>query len=177
MKKSKLKQLVKMERSAARLLLVISVWLLLLPGAVMAQGGGDGNPNLKTPQDSLKRWRSLRVGAFIHWTPYVLASGGPAPAEGYDNLYKRFNPERFDPKEWLQLLKESGFKYMVFSTKHADSACMWDTKETIYNVMNSPMERDVVGELVAESKKQGVVFCPYYEHTTINKTIRTGPLT
>ena len=81
-KKSKSKQPCKMERPAASLLLVISVWLLLLPGAVRAQGGGDGNPDLKTPQEALKRWRSLRVGAFIHWTPYVLASGQPAPAGG-----------------------------------------------------------------------------------------------
>ena len=141
---------------------LISVLLLLFPGATLAQGGGDGNPGLKTPQESLKRWRSLRVGAFIHWTPYILASGQPAPAKGYDNLYKQFNPEKFDPREWLELLKESGFKYMVYTTKHGDSCCMWDTKETDYNIMNSPMKRDVVGELVAESKKQGVVFCPYY---------------
>ena len=143
-------------------LLVVAVLFLVMPGAALAIGGGDGNPDLKTPQESLKRWRSLRVGAFIHWTPYVLASGQPPPAEGFDNLYKRFKAEKFDPKEWLQLLKESGFKYMVFTTKHGDSCCMWDTKETDYNVMNSPMKRDVVGELVAESKRQGVVFCPYY---------------
>jgi len=98
----------------------------------------------------------------VHWTPYVLASGKPAPADGYDNLYKRFDPEKFEPKEWIRLLKEAGFKYMVYTTKHADSCCMWDTKETDYNIMNSPLKRDVVGELVAECERQGLVFCPYY---------------
>ena len=130
--------------------------------AAFAIGGGDGNPDLKTPQDSLKRWRSLRVGVFVHWTPYVLASGQPPPAEGYDNLYKRFKGENFDPNEWVRLLKESGFKYMVYTTKHGDSCCMWDTKETDYNIMNSPMKRDVVGELTAACRKQDFVFCPYY---------------
>jgi alpha-L-fucosidase len=143
-------------------LLVISVLLLLPASAAWAVGGGDGNPGLKTPQESLNRWRSLRVGAFIHWTPLVLASGQAAPAEGYDNLYKRFRAEKFDPKEWIQLLKESGFKYMVYTTKHADSCCMWDTKETDYNIMNSPMKRDVVGELAAACRQEGMVFCPYY---------------
>ena len=143
-------------------LFVITGVLLLLRAAALAQGGGNGNPGLKTPQESLQRWRALRLGAFVHWTPFVLASGQPAPAEGYDNLYKRFRAEQFDPEQWVQLFKAAGFKYIVFSTKHCDSCCMWDTKETDYNIMNSPMKRDVVGELVAECKKQGVVFCPYY---------------
>jgi alpha-L-fucosidase len=136
--------------------------LLCLSGTAMAVGGGDGNPDLKTCQASLDRWRSLRVGAFIHWTPYVLASGQPAPAEGYDNLYKRFTAEQFNAEAWLRMLKGSGFKYMVYTTKHGDSCCMWNTKETDYNIMNSPMGRDVVGELAAACKKQGVPFCPYY---------------
>ncbi|MBI4326798.1 MAG: alpha-L-fucosidase [Chloroflexi bacterium] len=134
-------------------LFVISVLLLLLPGAALAISGGDGNPDLKTPQESLKRWRSLRVGAFIHWSPWVL--------HGLDTP-NAFRAEQFDPKQWVQMFKEAGFKYVVFTTKHGDAVCMWDTKETDRNVINTPMKRDVVGELVAECNKQGVEFCPYY---------------
>src|SRR5512140_2302821 len=46
------------------------ILFLLLPVILLAQGGGDLNPALKTPQEPLQRWRSLRVGAFIHWSPW-----------------------------------------------------------------------------------------------------------
>ncbi len=136
--------------------------LLCLSSAALAVGGGDGNPALKTSQASLERWRSLRVGGFIHWTPYVLASDPKALAEGTDHLYKKFTAEHFDANAWIQMLKESGFKYLVYTTKHGDSCCMWNTKESDYNIMNSPMGRDVVGEIAAACKTQGLPFCPYY---------------
>ena len=116
----------------------ITLVLLCLGSTTLAVGGGDGNLDLKTCQASLDRWRSIRVGVFFHWTSYVLASGQPAPAEGYDNLYRRFTAEHFNPDEWMRLLKESGFKYLVYTTKHGDSCCMWNTRETDYNIMNSP---------------------------------------
>jgi alpha-L-fucosidase len=136
--------------------------LLCLSATAQAVGGGDGRPDLKTCQNSLDRWRSLRVGAFIHWTPYVLASGEKQPAAGIDKLYKEFTAEHFDAGDWVRMLKASGFRYMVYTTKHGDSCCMWNTKETDYNIMNSPMARDVVGELSAACKKEGMPFCPYY---------------
>ena len=125
----------------------------LLPMAALAQGGGDLNPHLKIPQQSLQRWRELRVGAFIHWSPAVL--------NGIDDP-KNFRAERFDPQAWVQLFQQAGFKYVVFTTKHGDAVCMWDTKESERNVMNTPMKRDVVGELVAACRKGGLEFCPYY---------------
>ena len=46
----------------------------------------------------------------------------------YWNLNKTFNPVRFDPEVWADLAKEGGFRYCVFTTKHHDGFCMWDTK-------------------------------------------------
>ncbi len=125
----------------------------LLPSVAFAQGGGDLNPHLKIPQESLQRWRALRVGAFIHWSPNVL--------QGIDDP-KNFRAERFNPEEWMQLFQETGFKYIVFTTKHGDAVCMWDTQETTRNVMNTLMKRDVVGELVVACRRAGLEFCPYY---------------
>lgn len=136
--------------------------LLSLAGSALAIGGGDGNPGMKTDQAALERWRALRVGAFIHWTPYVLASGRPTPAEEYDNLFRSFTAEHFNADAWMKILADSGFKYLVYTTKHADSCCMWNTNETAYNIMNSPMRRDVVGELAAACRQHGIPFCPYY---------------
>jgi alpha-L-fucosidase len=121
--------------------------LLLLTGAAFAQGGGDRNPSLRTPQESLRRWRALRVGAFVHWSPQVLY--------GLDDP-KSFRGERFDAKEWVQLFQQAGFKYIVFTTKHGDAVCMWDSRETERTVMNTPMKRDVVGELAAACRRSRV---------------------
>lgn len=126
---------------------------LLAASSASGQGGGELHPELKIPAEPLKRWRELRVGTFIHWSPYVLQGIGDP---------KDFRAEAFNPDEWVRLFKEAGFKYVVFTTKHGDAVCMWDTKESKLNVMNTPMKRDVVGELVAACRAGGVEFCPYY---------------
>ena len=133
---------------------LLAAWPLLLPSAALAQGGGDLNPQLKTPQEPLARWRSLRVGTFIHWSPSVVPGA---------KSFHEFKAEKFDPKQWVDLFRESGFRYVVFTAKHGDAVCMWDTKQTTRNVMHTLLKRDVVGELVAECRKQGVEFCPYYQ--------------
>ncbi len=123
----------------------------------------------QTPDDRLDWWRNARFGMFIHWGPVSLkgteigwSRGKQVPREEYDQLYKRFNPEKFSAKEWVQIAKDAGMKYIVLTTKHHDGFCLWDTKTTDYNIMNTPFGRDVVKELVEECKKQGIVFSAYY---------------
>ena len=53
-------------------------------------------------------------------------------------------------------------KYVVLTTKHHDGFCLWDTKQTEHNVMRSPLGRDVVGELAAACRKEGLAFGTYY---------------
>jgi alpha-L-fucosidase len=77
-------------------------------------------------------------------------------------LYKEFNPTKFNADEWVSIAKAAGMKYMVLTTKHHDGFCLWDTKFTDYNIMNSPFKRDVVKELAAACAKQGIKFGVYY---------------
>jgi alpha-L-fucosidase len=53
-------------------------------------------------------------------------------------------------------------KYIVLTTKHHDGFCLWDTKQTDFNIMHSPFGRDVVKELSAACKRAGIRFCTYY---------------
>jgi alpha-L-fucosidase len=124
-----------------------------------------------TPEQTAKRMKwftDARFGMFIHWGPVSLKgteigwSRAAMPVEEYDTLYKSFNPEKFNAKEWVSIAKAAGMKYMVLTAKHHDGFCLWDTKATDYNIMNSPFGRDVVKELAVECKKQGIVFCAYY---------------
>jgi len=54
----------------------------------------------------------------------------------YLNLWKSFNPVRFQPERWAALAKRDGFKYLIFTTKHHDGFCLFDTKYTDYKVTN-----------------------------------------
>jgi len=127
-----------------------------------------GNRRLRTPPGPLANFRSLKYAAMICWSPAVLTgreisfARGSMPREEYDTLYKSFDPKEFDATEWVAALKAGGFKYLVYVPKHCDGFCMWDTKTTDYNIMNSPFGRDVTKELADACRQQGLVFCLYY---------------
>lgn len=121
-------------------------------------------------QNAVKKWQDDRFGMFIHWGPVSLTAkeiswsrgGKGTPVEVYDALYKQFNPEKFNADEWVAAAKAAGMKYIVLTAKHHDGFCLWDTKLTDYNIMNSPFKRDVVKELSEACKKQGMKFGCYY---------------
>ena len=69
---------------------------------------------------------------------------------------------KFNAGEWVAVAKAAGMKYMVLTTKHHDGFCLWDTKQTDYNIMNTPFGRDVVKELAEACKKGGIAFGTYY---------------
>jgi alpha-L-fucosidase len=121
---------------------------------------------------AVAHWQSLRFGMFIHWGPVSLTGheigwsrGAETPIAVYDNLYKQFNPTNFNADEWVGIAKAAGMKYIVLTTKHHDGFCLWDTKLTDYNIMHTPFHRDVVKELAAACKKQGIEFGAYYSVT------------
>ena len=126
-------------------------------------------PWSKADPAALKNWQDMRFGLFIHWGPVSISGeriswsrGSPTPFEVYDNLYKKFDAPKFNPDEWAAIAKAAGMKYVVLTTKHHDGFCLWDTKQTDYNVMNAPMRRDVVKELAEACRKQGLAFGTYY---------------
>jgi alpha-L-fucosidase len=131
-----------------------------------------GETPSETPEQKARRmkwWTDARFGMFIHWGPVSLkgteigwSRGNPVPVEEYDNLYKQFNPVKFDAKEYVSLAKEAGMKYLTLVSKHHDGFCMYDSKYTDYSIMHGPFKRDIAGELAAECRRQGIRFCTYY---------------
>jgi len=123
-------------------------------------------------------WREARFGLFIHWGPVSLkgteiswsrggerrgtGGTGSIPAEEYDNLYKQFNPTEFNADEWVAMAKAAGMKYLVFTTKHHDGFCMFDSKLTDYKITNSPFKRDITAELARACHRGGLRLGFYY---------------
>lgn len=145
---------------------------LLTSLAIPSQGAepAASAPVAAPPTDAaIANWRAKRFGMFIHWGPVSLTGkeigwsrGKETPIEKYDNLYKIFNPTKFNADEWVTIAKAAGMRYIVLTTKHHDGFCLWDTKLTDYNIMNTPFKRDVVKELAEACKKQGIEFGAYY---------------
>ncbi len=127
-----------------------------------------------TSENERTAWyRKAKFGMFIHWGPYSQASveaswpimrpkpGGITEAE-YRNLYKTFNPTKFDPQSWIDLARQTGQKYMVFTTKHHDGFCMFDSSYTDYKIMNTPYGKDIVAQLSRACHADGMPIGFYY---------------
>jgi alpha-L-fucosidase len=119
-------------------------------------------------------FREAKFGMFIHWGPYSLASVEASwpimtpeahwnitEAE-YVTLYKRFNPVQYDPNAWVSLAKDAGMRYMVFTTKHHDGFCMFDTALTDYKITNSPYGKDVTAMLARSAHAANMPLGLYY---------------
>ena len=117
-----------------------------------------------------KHWfHEKRFGMFVHWGIYAV--GGiheqqqmrlHVPAAEYQKYAEQFNPVKFDPAQWLDLAQETGMEYLVFTAKHHDGFCLWDTKETDYNIMNTPYGKDVLRMLADECHKRNFPLEIYY---------------
>ena len=125
-------------------------------------------------EDERTAWyRNAKFGMFIHWGPYSLASveaswpimrpkpGGITEAE-YRALPARFNPTKFDPQAFVDLARTAGQKYMVFTTKHHDGFCMFDSAYTEHKITNTPYGKDIVAELAAAAKHSDMPLGFYY---------------
>lgn len=88
--------------------------------------------------------------------------------EQYKNLNKTFNPIRFQPDEWAKLAKEGGFKYLIFTTKHHDGFCMWDTQYSDYKITGEDCPfhthhyADICGHLFEAFRRQGIGIVAYF---------------
>ena len=114
-----------------------------------------------------EQWfQDLGLGMFIHWSldaqlGTVISHSLSGASDDYQNRYftelpQTFNPTNFHPDDWAVLAKLAGMKYVVFTSKHHNGFCMWDTKTTNFNSMNTPFKRDILKEVINAFRKQGI---------------------
>jgi len=160
--------------------LVLLAWFAIASFAP-AQTSASGDPPVPESQrDYVARmqwWNEARFGMFIHWGLYAIPAGewgaktthgewirntAQIPLEVYDGFVSQFNPTGFDADEWVGLAKEAGMKYIVITSKHHDGFCLFDSKETDFDVMSTPFNRDILKELSDACRKQGIRICWYH---------------
>ncbi len=120
-------------------------------------------------QRARERFRLMRFGMFIHWGVYSMLGRGEwamyhekIPVQEYEQLIHQFNPVRYNPREWVALAKRAGMRYITIIAKHHDGFCMYDSDLTDYKITKSPYQRDAIGELVRECRRQRVAILFYY---------------
>lgn len=111
--------------------------------------------------EKLDAWQDLKFGLLMHWGAYsqwgIVESWSLCPEDygwcqrragenpmnyyaykrEYERLQKTFNPTAFAPEKWAGTAKAAGMKYVVFTTKHHDGFCMFDSRYTDYKVTDS----------------------------------------
>ena len=124
-----------------------------------------------------------RFGMFIHWGIYALYADHEQVLArrnldnaAYERRMAEFNPVRYDPEEWVKLAKNAGMRYICFTAKHHDGFCMWDTRETAYNIMNTPYGRDVLKLLSDACRKHGMALSLYYSNPDWHEPSAYNPL-
>lgn len=128
----------------------------------------------ETPEQKDKRmeWFSqAKLGIFIHWGIYAVKGVSESwsffnnylPYDEYMNQAGGFTASKYDPKAWVDLIKESGAQYTVITTKHHDGVALWDTKVgDLSTVKSTPAKRDLIAPFVKEVRKQGLHLGFYY---------------
>lgn len=117
----------------------------------------------------LSWYQDARFGMFIHWGLYSMPARHEwirnfekIPNEDYEIYFELFNPDLFDPKEWARLAREAGMRYVVFTAKHHEGFCMWDSKYTDYKVTNTPFGRNALREVIDAFRAEGIHIGLYY---------------
>lgn len=157
-------------------------------------------PTDKAVLTKLDKWQDLKFGVLFHWgvysVPGIIESWAlcsedeeweykerlqrnmtlPEFRNWYWGLNKEFNPVKFAPEKWADIMKDAGMKYMVFTSKHHDGFCMFDSKYTDYSITHGPFANNprsnVVKEVFGAFRDKGFMIgcyfskpdwhCPYF---------------
>ncbi len=133
-----------------------------------------------TPENMKARewFQDARFGLFIHWGVYSELGDGEwvmnqqqIPVATYEKLPAFFNPTQFDPKEWVQMVKDAGMKYITITSKHHDGFAMFDSKISDYNIVKkTPYGKDVLKMLAEECQRQGIKLFFYHSQLDWHNT-------
>ncbi|MDN3549143.1 alpha-L-fucosidase [Mucilaginibacter aquaedulcis] len=150
-----------------------SIWIALLcvlPVVLSAQSNKPVKPLAQLQQEFV----DLRFGMFIHFNIPTYMDQDWADPEASPAI---FNPTKLNCDQWAKAAKSAHMSYGCITTKHHSGFCIWDTKTTDYNVMNSPLKRDVVKEYADAFRANGLKVFLYYSILDTHHRLRPNAIT
>lgn len=170
---------------------ILALLALCLPLTALAQG--DVYERSKTYQwpddpqvvEKLHQWQDLKFGVLMHWgiysVPGIVESWSICDEnwitrdttmtyqqykDWYWGLADKFNPVKFNPQQWAEVFKDAGMKYMIFTTKHHDGFCMFDSHYTDYSIAHHAFRdnprRDVLRYVLDAFREQNFMIGEYF---------------
>ena len=170
--------------------------LCCIPLALLSQHAGEDERYVPDPDPAaaakLRQWQNLKFGLLMHWGTYsqwgIVESWSICPEEygwcrrdsgsdpgnyntylrEYEGLKTTFNPVKFNPEDWAKAAREAGMRYVVFTTKHHDGFCMFDSKYTDYKItdpacpFSSNPRRNIAKEIFDAFRKEGLWAGAYF---------------
>ncbi len=145
-----------------------------LASSAVAAAGETPKRFTETPEQKAERMQwfaDAKLGIFIHWGVYSKGEtseswafhNGHISLPDYMKQAEAFTAANYDPEYWAKLIKESGAKYTVITTKHHDGFALWDTKAgKVSAVKSSPAKRDVIDPFAKAVRDQGLKLGFYY---------------
>ncbi len=120
-----------------------------------------------------------KFGIFMHWGIYSAAAHhnewyekhmyaadadwhaqhfGPQEKVGYKDLIPLFTASHWDPDAWAALFRQAGARFVIPTAEHHDNFALWDSQVTPFNAMKMGPHRDLIGDLAAAVRRQGLKF-------------------
>ncbi len=146
--------------------------LIALSGSAQTTSGYNIDFLDRNKPERLEWLKDAGFGMFIHFSfdsqlGIVISHSMSGASQDYLNRFinelpKTFNPKKFSAEDIAILAKLAGMKYIVLTTKHHSGFCLWDTKTTDFNILNTPYKKDLVREYVDACRKYGLEVGIYY---------------
>lgn len=163
-----------------------SLIIRMLLAVVLAGPLACVNSFAENQPDKLEWLKDAGFGLFIHWSVdsqlgIVISHSVVGASDEYNRYFfeelpKTFDPKKFDALEWARLARLCGFKYVVFTAKHHSGFCMWDSATTEFDIAATPFNRDIVGEIAAAFRSQGIKVGLYFSPDDFHVLWKQGTL-
>ena len=129
------------------------------------------NDSIKVQQEKMQWFKDAKLGIFIHWGLYSVNGideswsfyNGYISHKDYLKQTKGFTAKKYNPEVWASLIKQSGAKYAVMTSKHHEGFALWKTQYGNFNaVESSSAKQDVLSPFVTALRQNNLKVGIYY---------------
>ncbi|WP_226467300.1 alpha-L-fucosidase [Luteimonas panaciterrae] len=156
---------------------LLSGLALWLPGPLVAAAETAAAPAPDARAESVEakarrmQWfADAKLGIFIHWGIYAVDGvdeswaffNGKMSHADYMKQLGGFTASRYDPAAWVDLIQRSGARYAVLTARHHDGVALWDSRQGLNVVKDTPAKRDLIAPFVDRLRDAGLKVGLYY---------------